>query len=389
MEFKDYLKIMVMRDASDLYLTTGAPPSCKIQGILTPIEPDPLPPNRVKQIAYEIMEKDQIEDFEHVPEMNLAVSETGIGRFRVNIFKQRNQVGMVVRAIKTEIPNPETLGLPQILKKIVMQKRGLILFVGGTGSGKTTSLASLIDYRNINSAGHIITIEDPIEFIHQHKKSIINQREVGMDTLTYEDALKNTLRQAPDVILIGEIRDRHTMEHAIAFAETGHLAISTLHANNANQALDRIINFFPEERRQQLLMDLSLNVRAIVSQRLIPTLDGKRAVAVEILIGTPMVADLILKGEVSMIKEIMEKSENLGMQTFDGALFRLYKDGKISLEEALRNADSQNNLRLRISLSEREAAKLVQESGANLSIADEDAHLMDKMGSLPKNKSPA
>ena len=389
MDFKDYLKIMVMRDASDLYLTTGAPPSCKIQGILTPIEPDPLPPNRVKQIAYEIMEKDQIEDFEHVPEMNLAVSETGIGRFRVNIFKQRNQVGMVVRAIKTEIPNPETLGLPQILKKIVMQKRGLILFVGGTGSGKTTSLASLIDYRNVNSAGHIITIEDPIEFIHQHKKSIINQREVGMDTLTYEDALKNTLRQAPDVILIGEIRDRHTMEHAIAFAETGHLAISTLHANNANQALDRIINFFPEERRQQLLMDLSLNVRAIVSQRLIPTLDGKRAVAVEILIGTPMVADLILKGEVSMIKEIMEKSENLGMQTFDGALFRLYKDGKISLEEALRNADSQNNLRLRISLSEREAAKLVQESGANLSIADEDAHLMDKMGGLPKNKSPA
>ena len=389
MDFKDYLKIMVMRDASDLYLTTGAPPSCKIQGILTPIEPDPLPPNRVKQIAYEIMEKDQIEDFEHVPEMNLAVSETGIGRFRVNIFKQRNQVGMVVRAIKTEIPNPETLGLPQILKKIVMQKRGLILFVGGTGSGKTTSLASLIDYRNVNSAGHIITIEDPIEFIHQHKKSIINQREVGMDTLTYEDALKNTLRQAPDVILIGEIRDRHTMEHAIAFAETGHLAISTLHANNANQALDRIINFFPEERRQQLLMDLSLNVRAIVSQRLIPTLDGKRAVAVEILIGTPMVADLILKGEVSMIKEIMEKSENLGMQTFDGALFRLYKDGKISLEEALRNADSQNNLRLRISLSEREAAKLVQDSGANLSIADEDAHLMDKAGSLPKNKSPA
>lgn len=389
MDFKDYLKIMVMRDASDLYLTTGAPPSCKIQGILTPIEPDPLPPNRVKQIAYEIMEKDQIEDFEHVPEMNLAVSETGIGRFRVNIFKQRNQVGMVVRAIKTEIPNPETLGLPQILKKIVMQKRGLILFVGGTGSGKTTSLASLIDYRNVNSAGHIITIEDPIEFIHQHKKSIINQREVGMDTLTYEDALKNTLRQAPDVILIGEIRDRHTMEHAIAFAETGHLAISTLHANNANQALDRIINFFPEERRQQLLMDLSLNVRAIVSQRLIPTLDGKRAVAVEILIGTPMVADLILKGEVSLIKEIMEKSENLGMQTFDGALFRLYKDGKISLEEALRNADSQNNLRLRISLSEREAAKLVQESGANLSIADEDAHLMDKASSTPKNKSPA
>jgi twitching motility protein PilU len=382
---------MVMRDASDLYLTTGAPPSCKIQGILTPIEPDPLPPNRVKQIAYEIMDKDQIETFEHQHEMNLAVSETGVGRFRVNIFKQRSQVGMVVRAIKMEIPNPEVLGLPQILKKIVMQKRGLILFVGGTGSGKTTSLASLIDYRNTNSAGHIITIEDPIEFVHQHKKSIINQREVGMDTLTYEDALKNTLRQAPDVILIGEIRDRHTMENAIAFAETGHLAISTLHANNANQALDRIINFFPEERRLQLLMDLSLNVRAIVSQRLIPTLDGKRAVAVEILLGTPLVADFILKGEVGMIKDVMEKSENIGMQTFDGALFRLYKDGKISLEEALRNADSQNNLRLRISLSEREAATLVQESGSKLSIAGEDAHLMDKKPPPPgpKNKSPA
>lgn len=391
MNFKEYLKIMVMRDASDLYLTTGAPPSCKIQGILTPIEPDPLPPNRAKQIAYEIMDKDQIEAFEHQHEMNLAVSETGVGRFRVNIFKQRSQVGMVVRAIKMEIPNPEVLGLPQILKKIVMQKRGLILFVGGTGSGKTTSLASLIDYRNTNSAGHIITIEDPIEFVHQHKKSIINQREVGMDTLTYEDALKNTLRQAPDVILIGEIRDRQTMENAIAFAETGHLAISTLHANNANQALDRIINFFPEERRQQLLMDLSLNVRAIVSQRLIPTLDGKRAVAVEIMLGTPLVADFILKGEVGMIKEVMEKSENIGMQTFDGALFRLYKDGKISLEEALRNADSQNNLRLRISLSEREAATLVQESGSKLSIADEDAHLMDKKPPPPgpKNKSPA
>lgn len=391
MNFKEYLKIMVMRDASDLYLTTGAPPSCKIQGILTPIEPDPLPPNRVKQIAYEIMDKDQIATFEQTPEMNLAVSETGVGRFRVNIFKQRSQVGMVVRAIKMEIPSPETLGLPQILKKIVMQKRGLILFVGGTGSGKTTSLAALIDFRNINSAGHIITIEDPIEFVHQHKKSIINQREVGMDTLTYEDALKNTLRQAPDVILIGEIRDRHTMENAIAFAETGHLAISTLHANNANQALDRIINFFPEERRQQLLMDLSLNVRAIVSQRLIPTLDSKRAVAVEILLGTPLVADLILKGEVGQIKEVMEKSENVGMQTFDGALFRLYKDGKISLEEALRNADSQNNLRLRISLSEREATTLVQESGSKLSIADEDAHLMEKKPPppAPKNKSPA
>lgn len=353
MDFKDFLKLMVLKDASDLYLTTGAPVSAKIQGLMQPLETTPLPPDRVKEIAYSLMDKDQAEQFSHRPEMNLAISEPGVGRFRVNIFKQRNQVGMVVRSIKTVIPSAEQLGLPAVLKKIIMQKRGLILFVGGTGSGKSTSLAALIDYRNTNSAGHIITIEDPIEFVHSHKKSIVNQREVGMDTANYEDALKNTLRQAPDVILIGEIRDRETMEHAIAFAETGHLAISTLHANNANQALDRIINFFPEERRNQLLMDLSLNVRAFISQRLIPTVDGKRTAAVEIMIGTPMICDLILKGKANEIKEIMEKSETLGMQTFDGALFLLYKEGKISLEEALRNADSQNNLRLRISLSEK------------------------------------
>lgn len=353
MEFKDYLKLMVSKDASDLYLTTGAPPSAKIQGLLQPLETTPIPPGRVKEIAYAIMDAEKRAQFESKPEMNLAISEPGLGRFRVNIFKQRGQLGMVVRSIKTVIPDADALGLPPILKKLIMQKRGLVLFVGGTGSGKSTSLASLIDYRNINSAGHIITIEDPIEFIHSHKKSIVNQREVGMDTDTYEDALKNTLRQAPDVILIGEVRDRETMEHAIAFAETGHLAISTLHANSANQALDRVINFFPEERRHQLLMDLSLNVRGFVSQRLIPTIDGKRTVAVEIMLGTPLICDLILKGEVSKIKEIMEKSENIGMQTFDGALFKLYKEGKISLEEALRNADSQNNLRLRISLSER------------------------------------
>ena len=353
MEFKDYLKLMVSKDASDLYLTTGAPPSAKIQGLLQPIETTTIPPGRVKEIAYAIMDAEKRAQFESKPEMNLAISEPGLGRFRVNIFKQRGQLGMVVRSIKTVIPDADSLGLPPILKKLIMQKRGLVLFVGGTGSGKSTSLASLIDYRNINSAGHIITIEDPIEFVHSHKKSIVNQREVGMDTDTYEDALKNTLRQAPDVILIGEVRDRETMEHAIAFAETGHLAISTLHANSANQALDRVINFFPEERRHQLLMDLSLNIRGFVSQRLIPTIEGKRAVAVEIMLGTPLVCDLILKGEVSKIKEIMEKSENIGMQTFDGALFKLYKEGKISLEEALRNADSQNNLRLRISLSER------------------------------------
>jgi len=364
MEISDYLKLMVKYDASDLYFTTGAPVSAKIQGILKPLEKSTMPAGRVKDLAYSLMNNGQIAEFESKPEMNLAHSETGVGRFRVNIFQQRNQTAMVIRNIKVDIPTPEFLGLPQVLKKIIMQKRGLILFVGGTGSGKSTSLASLIDYRNTNSSGHIITIEDPIEFVHHHKKSIINQREVGVDTDSYEDALKNTLRQAPDVILIGEIRDRETMEHAIAFAETGHLAISTLHANNANQALDRIINFFPDERRNQLLMDLSLNMRAFVSQRLIPTVDGKRCVAVEVLIGTPMICDLIMKGDIHKIKEIMEKSTNIGMQTFDQALYELFKAGKISLEEALRNADSQNNLRLKISLSEGKSPAV--ESGLSL-----------------------
>jgi len=352
MEINDYLKLMVKYDASDLYFTTGAPVSAKIQGMLKPIDKGTLPAGQVKDLAYTMMNEQQIEEFEEKPEMNLAHSSPGVGRFRVNIFKQRNQVAMVIRNIKVQIPKAEELGLPPILKKIIMQKRGLILFVGGTGSGKSTSLASLIDYRNANSTGHIITIEDPIEFVHHHKKCIVNQREVGVDTDSYEDALKNTLRQAPDVILIGEIRDRETMEHAIAFAETGHLAISTLHANNSNQALDRIINFFPEERRNQLLMDLSLNLRAFVSQRLIPTVDGKRCVAVEVLLGTPLVCELVLKGEIHKIKEIMEKSTNIGMQTFDQAIFELYKSGQIPLDEALRNADSQNNLRLKISLSE-------------------------------------
>lgn len=352
MDFKDYLKLMVKYEASDVYLTTGAPASARIQGIIKPIEQGTLPAGRVKQMAYEIMDETKIAEFELKPEMNLAIGLPSIGRFRVNIFKQRNEVGMVIRHIKTIIPSLEELGLPPILKKLVMQKRGLILFVGGTGSGKSTSLAALVDYRNSHTPGHIITIEDPIEFIHPHKKSIVNQREVGVDTDSYADALKNTLRQAPDVILIGEIRDRETMEHAIAFAETGHLAISTLHANSANQALDRIINFFPEDRHRQLLMDLSLNVRGIISQRLVRTVDEKRAVAVEVLLGTPLICDLILKGEVHKIKEVMEKSENLGMQTFDSALYKLYRAGVIPLEEALRNADSQNNLRLKISLAE-------------------------------------
>jgi twitching motility protein PilU len=353
MELRDYLKFMVIKDASDLYLTMGAPPTARIEGKMAPVEATPLTPERLREIAFTLMDEQKRQAFQQNPEMNLAVSEAGIGRFRVNIFMQRNHIGMVIRSIKTEIPAWEGLGLPPILTKLVMQKRGLVLFVGGTGSGKSTSLASLIDFRNSNSAGHIITIEDPIEFVHRHKKSIINQREVGMDTVSYTEALKNTLRQAPDVILIGEIRARETMEHAIAFAETGHLCLSTLHANNANQALDRIINFFPDEKRKQLLMDLSLNIRGIVSQRLIPTLDGKRTVAVEVLLGTPMICDLILKGEVHRIKEIMEKSENIGMQTFDAALYKLYKAGRITVEEALRNADSQNNLRLRISLEEK------------------------------------
>lgn len=356
-ELKDYLRVLIERDGSDLYLSTGAPPSIKTMGQLVPIADAPLPKGRVAELAYAAMNDDQAKEFEHKPEMNLAVSEESLGRFRVNIFKQRNEVSMVIRSIKTDIPYYKDLGLPNILPELVMEKRGLILFVGGTGSGKSTSLASLIDHRNSNSAGHIITIEDPVEFVHSHKKSIVNQREVGMDTDCYEDALENTLRQAPDVILIGEIRSRETMEHAIAFAETGHLCLSTLHANNANQALDRIINFFPEERHNQLFLDLSLNLRGIISQRLIPTVDGKRAAAIEVLTGTPRVRDLIKKGEVDSLKEVMEKSGNSGMRTFDQALLELYQEGKIGMEEALRNADSANNLRLKITLGEKEGNK--------------------------------
>lgn len=352
MGFKDLLRIMIQKDGSDLFLTTGAPPSMKAFGKLMPMSNQALPAGAVKQIAYQIMSPEQIAQFEKSPEMNLAISDPEIGRFRVNIFKQRGQIAIVARNIKTEIPSWKDLGLPEILTKLIMQKRGLVLFVGGTGSGKSTSLAALIDYRNTNSDGHIITIEDPVEFVHQHKKSIINQREVGVDTNSYEEALQNTLRQAPDVILIGEIRSQETMEHALAFAETGHLCLSTLHANNANQALDRIINFFPEERHRQLFMDLSLNLQGFVSQRLIPTVDGKRAAAIEILLGTPRVCDLIKQGKVDEVKEVMEKSENQGMKTFDSALFDLYKAGKITLEEALKNADSKNNLRLKIQLSE-------------------------------------
>jgi twitching motility protein PilU len=352
MGFNDLLRMMIEKDGSDLFLTTGAPPSMKAFGKLTPLIDKKLPEGMVKKIAYQIMNADQIAQFEKNPEMNLAIADPDIGRFRVNIFQQRGELAIVARNIKTEIPSADSLGLPPVLKELIMQKRGIILFVGGTGSGKSTSLAALIDHRNKNSDGHIITIEDPVEFIHPRQKSIVNQREVGVDTLSYEEALKNTLRQAPDVILIGEIRSQETMEHALAFAETGHLCLSTLHANNANQALDRIINFFPDERHKQLYLDLSLNLQGFVSQRLIPTVDGKRAAAIEILLGTPRVCDLIKQGKVMEIKEVMEKSEQQGMKTFDSALFDLYKAGRISHEEALKNADSKNNLRLRIQLSE-------------------------------------
>jgi twitching motility protein PilU len=346
-----YLNILAKKDGSDLYLSTGAPPCAKFQGTLKPLSQDIYKAGEIEAIANEIMDEEQRAIFKHELEMNLAISIHGVGRFRINIFKQRNETSIVARNIKTDIPQFDSLGLPEILKDVVMSKRGLVLFVGGTGSGKSTSLAALIDHRNASSGGHIITIEDPVEFVHKHKKSVINQREVGVDTRSYKAALKNTLRQAPDVILIGEVRDRETMEHALEFAETGHLAISTLHANNANQALERIINMFPEERRPQLLMGLSQNLRAFVSQRLLPTVDGKRCAAIEVLLGTKTIQELILKSRFTEIKEIMEKSENLGMQTFDGAIFKLYMAGKISFDDAIANADSPNNLRLRIKLA--------------------------------------
>ena len=355
MELDQMLEILATQDGSDLYLATGAPPCAKFQGVLKTLTDTPLAPGDVARIAHDIMDEEQRLAFERDLEMNLALSLHKVGRFRVNIFKQRNEVSIVARNIKLDIPSFKDLFLPPILLDVVMEKRGLVLFVGGTGSGKSTSLAALIDHRNRNSSGHIITIEDPIEYIHTHRNGIINQREVRVDTRSFHAALKNTLRQAPDVILIGEIRDRETMEHALAFSETGHLAISTLHANNANQALDRIINFFPEERRPQLLNDLGNNLKAFVSQRLVKTKDGQRRAAIEILLGTHTVRDLIKRNEFGAIKEIMEKSAALGMKTFDNSLFELVAEGVISEEEALKNADSANNLKLRI--------KLYQEDG--------------------------
>jgi twitching motility protein PilU len=350
--FEEYLRILAKNDGSDLYLSTGAPPCAKFQGTLKPLATEALKPGEIATIAHALLDDEQRQQFAQELEMNLAVSIPGAGRFRINIFRQRNEVSIVARNITTEIPKFDDLRLPPVLKEVVNAKRGLILFVGGTGSGKSTSLAALIDHRNSTSGGHIITIEDPIEYVHRHKKCIVNQREVGVDTRSFHNALVNTLRQAPDVILIGEVRNRETMEHALAFAETGHLAISTLHANNANQALDRIVNLFPEERRPQLLMNLGQNLRAFVSQRLIPTVDGKRCAAVEVLLGTKTIEELIIKGEFESIKEIMSKSEALGMQTFDAALYNLYKEGRISMDEAIRNADSQNDVRLRIKLDQ-------------------------------------
>ena len=345
------LRGMVSKKASDLFITSGFPPAFKIDGKMTPVSNQALTSAHTQELARSIMNDRQAAEFESTHECNFAISPPAIGRFRVNVFMQQQRVGMVLRTITTKIPTFEEMGLPNILKDVVMTKRGLVILVGGTGSGKSTSLAAMLGHRNHNSFGHIITIEDPVEFVHDHDKCIVTHREVGVDTDDWHAALKNTLRQAPDVILIGEIRDRETMEYAVTFSETGHLCMATLHANSANQALDRIINFFPEDRREQLLMDLSLNIKALISQRLIPKRDGKgRAAAFEILLASPLISDLIFKGNVHEIKEVMAKSRELGMQTFDQALFDLHEAGAISYEEALKNADSVNDLRLKIKL---------------------------------------
>jgi twitching motility protein PilU len=345
------LKVMTDQDASDLYLMAGAPPGYRINAVIRRLGDQNLAPETVEKLANALMNEQQRKVFANEMEMNLSTAYPGMGRFRVNIYRQRGTVGMVIRQITTEIASIDDLGLPETFKDIAMSNRGLVLMVGATGSGKSTSLAAMVDWRNSNQAGHIITIEDPVEFMHRHKKCFVTQREVGSDTASFHAALKNTLRQAPDVILLGEIRERDTMDHAIAFAETGHLAMATLHSNNANQTLERILNFFPEERHQQVYMNLAMNLKAILSQRLVKTIDGKRIAAIEILINTPRIADLILKGEVGGIKEAMETGGQHGMVTFDQALLKLWQDGKISDVEALRNADSANNLRLKMKMA--------------------------------------
>jgi twitching motility protein PilU len=352
----DLLKLMLNKNGSDLFITTDFPPAFKIDGKMTPVSNQPLTPGHTLELARAIMSDKQAAEFEASKECNFAISPANLGRFRVSAFIQQGKVGMVLRVITTAIPKMDDLGLPETLKDVVMTKRGLVIMVGATGSGKSTTLAAMVGHRNEHSYGHIITVEDPVEYIHPHRNCIVTQREIGVDTADWGTALKNTLRQAPDVILIGEIRDRESMDYAVAFAETGHLCLATMHANSANQALDRIINFFPEERRQQLLMDLSLNLKAMISQRLVPLRDTKgRCAAVEIMLNSPLVSDLIFKGDVHEIKEIMKKSREIGMQTFDQALFDLFEAGRISYEDALRNADSVNDLRLSIKLNGKDA----------------------------------
>lgn len=353
---KQLLSIMVKQDASDVYITSGMPPSYRINSKVVPLKQTPLSAVQTEQLANSVMSEKQRAEFSETMEMNLAIAYEGMGRFRVNIFRQRGDVGMVIRKITTDVPTIEQLGLPDTFKDIVMSKRGLVLMVGATSSGKSTSLAAMIDHRNRNAAGHIITIEDPIEFVHQHRKSVVTQREVGTDTLDFKDALKNTLRQAPDLILVGEIRDRDTMEHALTFAETGHVCVATLHANNSNQALERIRNFFPEEMHTQVQLNLAMNMKAILSQRLVRTVDGGRTVAIETLINTARVADQIGKWDIIGIKETMEAGANYGMNTFDQALLKLWKDGRISEDEALRNADAANDLRLKMKMNRLEAS---------------------------------
>ncbi|WP_395789830.1 PilT/PilU family type 4a pilus ATPase [Aquimonas sp.] len=352
MDIGYFLKLMTEKNASDMFLTTGAPVNIKVEGKLYPLGNTGLPAGMVKKIAYSLMDEGQVPAFERDLELNMAIAVKDAGRFRINVFKQRGEVGMVIRAIKSEIPTVDQLKLPQVLKDLVMEARGLILVVGSTGSGKSTSLAAMIDHRNSSSSGHILTIEDPIEFLHRHKKSIVNQREVGLDTHAFANALKNAMREAPDVILIGEILDATTMESAIAFAETGHLCLATLHSNNADQTLERILNFFPESAHKNVLMNLALNLKAVISQRLVTGVDGKRLPAVEILINTPLIRDMVRRGQVHEIKDAMERSLEEGMQTFDQSLYRLYKEGKIELEEALRKADSRDGLSLKIRLSD-------------------------------------
>lgn len=369
MDFDRFLQLMVDKGASDLFITTGVPPSMKINGRMTPVTKDSLTPEQCRALVLGVMNDEQRQEFQQKRECNFAISARGIGRFRVSAFYQRNLVGMVLRRIEVNIPTVEQLRLPEIIKKLAMTKRGLVIFVGATGTGKSTSLAAMIGHRNKNSAGHIISIEDPIEYIHQHQGCIVTQREVGIDTESFEVALKNTLRQAPDVIMIGEIRSRDTMEHALAFAETGHLCLATLHANNANQALDRIIHFFPADRHGQTWMDLSLNLKGIVAQQLVPTTDGQgRRAVIEVLLNTPLVADLIRKGEVHELKALMKKSGELGMQTFDQSLYGLYRDGEITYEAALAHADSANDLRLMIKLGSETDADHLNQITRNLSV---------------------